>query len=136
MTELRTLVVLGVVAVVAAIVAVAAGPDFDIALVLGGIAALLGGLVALLALGGQVRRTAGPAEIVDSAVVRPLRDSLTSGSLGRQRVIAAVQAVERAASGGGFAPIGIDEERRLLGLPPEAFRRWLSGELDRLERET
>jgi len=135
MTETRPLVVLGTVALVAAIVSIVAGPDFALALFLGGVAALCGGLVAVLVLGGQVRRTVAPDAVLDSEILRSLRDSMTSGPIGRQRVIAAVQSAERASSE-GFAPIGVDEERRLIELPQNEFRRWLSGELERLERET
>lgn len=136
MTDRRSLLMVGVVAIVAAVVAVLAGPNFGVALFLGGAAALAGGLVAILVLADRVRRTHGPAVVVDSEILLSLRDSLRSGSIGRQRVIAAVQSVDRAAGAEGGVPVGAEEERRIVELPQEAFRAWLAEQLDRLERET
>jgi hypothetical protein len=135
-TDRRSLLMVGVVAIVAAVVAVLAGPNFGVALFLGGAAALAGGLVAILVLADRVRRTHGPAVVVDSEILLSLRDSLRSGSIGRQRVIAAVQSVDRAAGAEGGVPVGAEEERRIVELPQEAFRAWLAEQLDRLERET
>ena len=136
MTERSALVLIAIVAVVAAVVAVVAGPNFGVALFMGGAAALGAGAIAVLVLSDRVRRAGGRATVVNTEILVTLRAALSSGSIGRQRVIAAVQSVELGFGVKGGPSIGIDEERRLVELSPEKFRAWLSEQLDRLERET
>jgi hypothetical protein len=135
-TELRTLAILGIAAAGAAAIAVAAGPDLSVALLSGGAAALAAGLVVVLALVGRVRPTRGRPRPVESELLVTLRDGMTSGPIGRQRVIAALQSVERSAGIRDGIPVGAEEERRLVEMPVGEFRAWLAEQLDRLERTT
>jgi len=127
---------IAIIAGAAAALAIAAGPNLAVALFLGGAAALGGGVVAILVLGDRVRRTETRPVAVESETLVTLRDALSSGPLGRERVIAAVRAVEWGQAVRDPSPAGAEEDRRLLELPREEFRRWLTERLDRLERET
>jgi hypothetical protein len=135
-TALRPLLAIAIVAAVAATLSVVAGPNLAVALLLGGAAAFGAGVVALLVLGERIQRTVGRPVMIESESLVTLRDALSSGSLGRERIIAAVRALEWGQSIRDPSSAVIDDDRRLLDLPAGEFRSWLAGRLERLERET
>ena len=135
MTEPRPLLLIGAVSIIAAIISASSGSNFGLALLTGGAAALGAGAILILLLVDRVRPAPPPVTTVDTEVLVTLRDAMTSGAIGRGRIIAAVQTADWTA-GGSSRPLTVDEERRLLELSQVEFRAWLSGELDRLEHET
>jgi len=134
-TQLRPLLPVAILAIAAAGVSAASGPNLGVALFTGAAAAFGAGVLVVLVIGDRVRRPSTPAPVIESEILVTLRDALSSGSIGRGRVIAAVQSVDWELGRSGPA-VGADEERRLLELSAAQFRVWLTEQLDRLERET
>jgi hypothetical protein len=111
-------------------------PSPDVALAGGAVAVASAGGVASMWMGSRVH--AAPRRLphlpVDS--LGALRGALSAGTLGRERVVFAVQALEFGSgirSGPSWSP---DQIRSLLALPRNEFRGWLESRLTALEQET
>ena len=102
----------------------------------GALAVASAGAVAALWMAPKVHRTPRPPMAIPTDPLEGLRDALSAGSLGRERVVFAIQTLEFSSglrAGPSWSPQQI---RELLALPPKGFREWLETHLDALERET
>ncbi|HEV2165687.1 MAG TPA: hypothetical protein VGS23_01715 [Thermoplasmata archaeon] len=116
--------------------AVVSSPDLSVVVAAAGLAVASAGTVAVLWVAPKVVRTHRSPVPVETDPIAELRDALRAGSLGRERVVFAVQSLEfsfRVRTGASRSP---QEVRDLLALPTESFRGWLEARLDALERAT
>jgi hypothetical protein len=128
--------VLGIAIAFLGILAVVVANRLPIALAGGAIAVASAGGVAALWMAPRILRPNRPIAppVVDS--LGSLRGSLSAGSLGRERVVFAIQSLEFGSGlrvGSSWSP---DQVRSLLSMPPGKFREWFESHLDALERET
>ena len=84
----------------------------------------------------RLRRPTTPPTLLVGDPLVGLRDAFRSGQLGRQTIIATIATLHRGLGGGAASPLPLEEERRLLRASSTEFRRWLEGEVTRLERAT
>ncbi len=100
---------------------------------------LSAGLLGLVALGALRARTRWPERRLPEVRVDPLgrlRGALSPNSLGRERVVFALQDLEFTSgvrTGPSWSP---EEIRAILAMPADRFRPWLDGRLRRLESES
>jgi hypothetical protein len=73
---------------------------------------------------------------VESDSLLRLRQSFTSGEMGRSSVLASLRALERDLSPTGRTALTLDGERAVLNLPPDQFRKWVDDHLQRIEAAT
>ena len=126
--------VLGVVALLATGLAIAAGSNDTLSVPLGALAV---GAAALL-LVGVLGRTRWPARRPDSAPRADpghVRAALREGTFGRAELIALLDRLERAA-GSRVANTLPPEIERLQALPDDQFREYLAARVGDLERRT
>jgi hypothetical protein len=123
---------LPVVAVAATIVAVVAGGNLSLALPSAAIAILA---AALLFARSWSRRARAPEPSPPPARsdTDRLRLAFHSGRLGREEVAIALNRLERSFLDPNAAPPPLDELSRVAALPPDQFRSYVRGKLDRLE---
>jgi hypothetical protein len=79
----------------------------------------------------RARSSLRPSE---AAHARDLRSAFSSGEMGRERIVAEIERLDRAFRPVGSGRIDPAEVRRLRHVPPEEFGRWLSGRIDEIER--
>ncbi len=65
-----------------------------------------------------------------------LRRSFRAGRMGRSSILATLRALERDMSPTGRTPLTLPEERAVLELPPDQFRRWVEERVRRIEGAT
>ncbi len=133
----RGMLLLGIaVGLAGAGIALAAGPGSLVGSIAGVAAVAVAGAVVVASLVPGLRWPARPMPVARVDPLGRLRGSMTPGSLGRERVVFAVQALEfgsGARSGPSFSP---GELREILAWPSDRFLRWLEERLDHLEKET
>jgi hypothetical protein len=80
---------------------------------------------------GRTRSSLRPSDV---AYTPDLRSAFSSGEMGRERIVAEIERLDRAFRPAGSGRIDPAEVRRLRHVPPEEFGRWLSGRIDEIER--
>jgi hypothetical protein len=80
---------------------------------------------------GRTRSSLRPSDVAHTP---DLRSAFSSGEMGRERIVAEIERLERAFRPDGSGRIDPAEVRRLRHVPPEEFGRWLSGRIDEIER--
>jgi hypothetical protein len=129
----------------AAIVAIQAGSNLQVAVPVGTLAVLLVSVAGGLELSARTDRLASTRvgvirqashERVESDSLLRLRRAFSSGEIGRSSILASVRALERDLSPTGRTPLSLDAERTILNLPPDQLRRWIDDRLRRIEAAT
>jgi hypothetical protein len=124
--------VLPLVAAVATVLAVVAGSNLAVALPAAAIAVLAAGL--LFARTWSLRaRGPDPAPPDPRTDADRLRTAFRSGRIGREELVLALNRLERSLLRPDLAPPPVAELARLAALPPDQFRKYVRGQLDRLE---
>jgi len=126
--------VLGVVTLLAAGLAIAAGSNDAISVPLGAIAV---GVAALLLFGvlERTRWSAARPDPASRADPGHVRAALREGAFGRTELIALLDRLDRTA-GSRLANTTAQEVDRIQALPPDEFREYLAARVGELERRT
>ncbi len=133
---------LGVLALAAAI---QAGNDLTIAVPAGAVGVALVALVGVVEVRSrtsQLWRVRGtvlvrlPPDRPTSDSLLQLRKSFRAGIIGRSSILATLRGLERDLAPTGRTLLSLEEERAILDLPPEPFRRWVEERIRRIEAAT
>ena len=76
-----------------------------------------------------------PAGVASDSLLQ-LRRAFQAGVFGRSSVLATLRALERDMAPTGRTLLSLEEERRILELPPDEFRRWVDDRVRRIEAAT
>jgi len=133
--NLGTVVLLGLVATLAAALAILAGPDTTFAVPAAAIAV---GAAALLLLGVLERTdwSSTGARSLPSAPTTRIRRAFEAGKHGRRELIAMLDSLERSGFGTGPPGHSAEELDHLLTETPGEFRRYLDARVSDLEGRT
>jgi hypothetical protein len=132
-------------AIAAAALAIEAGNHLVVAVPIGAAAVILISVAGALELAPRSSRfeaTHGGAAVqpttgrLESDSLLRLRRSFGSGKIGRSSILATVRALERDLSPSGRTPLSLDDEQKVLHLPPDQFRGWVDDRLKRIEAAT
>lgn len=77
-----------------------------------------------------------PPERPTSDSLLQLRKSFRAGIIGRSSILATLRALERDLAPAGRTLLSLEDERAILDLPPEPFRRWVEERIRRIEAAT
>lgn len=132
-------------AIAAAGVAIQAGNNLVVAVPAGAVAVLLVSVAGaseirtrssrLIPIRGGIADQPARDRVESDSLLR-LRKSFGSGEIGRSSILATVRALERDLSPTGRTPLSLEDEQKVLRLPPDQFRGWVADRLKRIEAAT
>ncbi len=122
-------------AILAAVLALAAGGDLAVALPLALLATAAAAAVAALALYDRLERRSPEAELVEPAPTIPILDGLVGGEFARQTVLNDLRMLERKFDV-PIAALTPEEEAKVLALPRKQYLQWVADRVSLLEART
>ena len=130
-----SVILIGIIAIVASAAAVAAGPNNGLAIPAAAVAVGSSAFLLLGVFDRLARSSPAPAALPRTASTR-VREALAAGKHGRRELIALLDSLERRGYGLATPVLSSAESEQLLAVSPEEFRRYLDARERELERRT
>lgn len=116
-------------------VAVAAGPNLDLAVPAGGAAVAFAAALGLENYLASRGARPAPYRLPDTSPSARIRRAFAGGRIPREEIVLLLDHVERAGPNPALPSRAHADLASIVELPPAEFRRYVSARLDRLERE-
>ena len=133
--KVGSVILIGIIAVVASAGAVVAGTNADLAIPAAAVAVGASAFLLLAVFDRLAWSTTAPATSARTATTR-VREAIAAGKHGRRELIALLDSLERSGYGLATPVLPAETLDQLLAASPEEFRRYLDARVRDLERRT